>query len=156
MTSLTMLSQIARYVLESKPLQQCCNIRTGAKAPLEYHYFNHADILNYKVGTEATRKRKISESVLLWNPYTQRKPQKATRQHKNATESFDYTTLMGRFRTVSWSNDKHPTRVVKLRYGIPKFPLATKASFADPHFIFKCEVGIWTNQSRVVYSDSEG
>ena len=36
------------------------------------------------------------------SPYTDRKIQKATWQHKNATKNFDYTTIADRLRTVSW------------------------------------------------------
>ena len=46
------------------------------------------------------------------NPYTHRTMQKATLQHKNATQNFDYTTIADRLRTVSWSNSSHPTGVV--------------------------------------------
>ena len=35
------------------------------------------------------------------------------RQHKNATSNFDYITIADRLRTVSWSNNSHPTCVVK-------------------------------------------
>ena len=55
------------------------------------------------------------------------KIQNATRQHKHATKNFDYTTIADRLRTVSWSNDSHPTGVVKPVYGIPTFPLTAKA-----------------------------
>ena len=58
---------------------------------------------------------------------TNRKFQKAIRQHKNATKDFDYSTIADQLRTVSWSNDSHPTGVVKPVYGIPTFPLTTKA-----------------------------
>ena len=30
---------------------------------------------------------------------------------KNATKNFDYTTIANRLRTVSWSNNSHPTGV---------------------------------------------
>ena len=46
------------------------------------------------------------------SPYTDRKIQKATFQHKKATKNFDYTTIADRLRTVSWGNDSHPTGVV--------------------------------------------
>ena len=36
------------------------------------------------------------------SPYTGRKIQRATWQHKNATKNFDYTTIVDRLRTVSW------------------------------------------------------
>ena len=57
------------------------------------------------------------------SPYTHRKIQKATRQHKNATKNFDYTTIADRLRTVSWGNDSHPIGVIKPVYGVPNFPL---------------------------------
>ena len=61
------------------------------------------------------------------SPYTDRKIQKATWQHKNDTKNFDYTTIADRLRTVSWDNDRHPTGVVKPVYGIPTLPLTAKA-----------------------------
>ena len=47
------------------------------------------------------------------SPYTHRKIQKATRQHKNATKNFNYTTIADRLRTVSGSNNIHPNGEVK-------------------------------------------
>ena len=38
---------------------------------------------------------------------------KSNGQHKNATENFDYTAIADRLLTVSWSNNSHPTGVVK-------------------------------------------
>ena len=70
------------------------------------------------------RKRKISDSQ---SPYTDRKIQKATWQHKNATKNFDFTMIAGRLGTVNWGNDSHPTDVVKPVYGIPTFLLTAKA-----------------------------
>ena len=61
------------------------------------------------------------------SPYTNRKIQIASWQHKNATKNFDYTTIADRLRTVSWGNDSHPTGVVKPVYGIPTFQLTAKA-----------------------------
>ena len=55
-------------------------------------------------------------------PYTHRKIQKATWQHKTANKNFDYTTIADRLRTVSWGNDNHPTCVVKLVYGTNRSP----------------------------------
>ena len=43
------------------------------------------------------------------SPYTHRKIQKATWQHKNATKNIDYITIADILRTVSWSNSSHPT-----------------------------------------------
>ena len=62
------------------------------------------------------------------NPYTHRTIQEATWQHKNATKNFDYTTIAGRLRTVSWSNSSHPTGVVKARY---KWCLQYKQTFTN-------------------------
>ena len=59
--------------------------------------------------------------------YTHRKFQRATLKHKNAANNFDYPTIADRLRMVSWGNDSHPTGVVKPVYGIPTFPLTTKA-----------------------------
>ena len=45
------------------------------------------------------------------SPYTHRKIQKVTRQHKNATKNFDYKMIADRLTIVSWGNDIHPTSV---------------------------------------------
>ena len=45
------------------------------------------------------------------------------RRHQN----FDYTTIADWLRKVSWSNDSHPTGVVKPVYRIPTFPLTAEA-----------------------------
>ena len=60
------------------------------------------------------------------SPYTNRKFQKASWQHKNATKTFDYTTTADRLRTVSWSTDSNPTGVVKTVYGIKPSHLPQK------------------------------
>ena len=52
--------------------------------------------------------------------------EKAKRQHKIATKISDYTTIADRLRTVSWSDDNHPTYVVKPFYGIPTFQLTPR------------------------------
>ena len=56
------------------------------------------------------------------SPYTHRKIQKATWQHRNATKYFDCTTIADRLRTVSLGNDSYPTGVVKPVNGIPTPP----------------------------------
>ena len=43
---------------------------------------------------------------------------------KNVTKIFDYKTIADRLRTVSWSNNSHPTGVVKPVYESSTFPLA--------------------------------
>ena len=72
-------------------------------------------------------KRKGSDSVLWQKPLHPQKNEKATWQHKNAARKFDYTTIADRLRAVGWSNDSHPTGVVKPVYGILIYPLIVKA-----------------------------
>ena len=55
---------------------------------------------------------------------------------KNATKNFDYTTITDRLRTVSWSNNSHPTGVVKTVYERSTFPLTATAMKSKGH-IFK-------------------
>ena len=44
----------------------------------------------------------------------------AKRQHKDATINFDYTTIVDRLlKTVSWSNDCHPTGI-QLQYMVSR------------------------------------
>ena len=45
---------------------------------------------------------------------------------KNAAKNFDYTTIVDRLRTVSWSNISHPIGVVKPVYEHSTLPLAGK------------------------------
>ena len=67
------------------------------------------------------------------SPYSHRKIQKPTREPKNATKNFDYTTIVDRLRTVSWSTDSHTTGVVKPVYRIPTFPLTAKTVIKMKH-----------------------
>ena len=50
------------------------------------------------------RKRRRSDPVLWQDPLYQQKISKTKGQYTNATKNFDYTTIAGRLRTVSWSN----------------------------------------------------
>ena len=52
---------------------------------------------------------------------------KTNGHHTTATQNVDYTTIAGRLRTVSWSDNRHLTGVVKPVYGYPTFPLTAKA-----------------------------
>ena len=61
------------------------------------------------------------------SPYTHRKIQQATWQHKKHHQNFDYTTIADRLRTVSWSNSSYPTGVVKPVYERSTFPLTETA-----------------------------
>ena len=60
------------------------------------------------------------------SPFTHRKTQRATRQHTNATQNIEYTTIADRLRMVSWGNKSHLTGVVKPVNGIPTFQLTAK------------------------------
>ena len=62
------------------------------------------------------------------SPHTDRKIQKATWQHKNATKLFNYTMIADRLRAVSWGNDSYPTGVVKPVNGIPTLKTLPKSS----------------------------
>ena len=74
---------------------------------------------------DKNRKRKRSDSVLWQKPLHPHKiPKSNIITHKqNATKNFDYTTIVA----VSWSNDSHPTGVIKPVYGIPTFQLTAKS-----------------------------
>ena len=39
---------------------------------------------------------------------------------------FDYTTIADRLRTVSWSNNSHPTDVVQTGLRVPNLPTNQK------------------------------
>ena len=58
---------------------------------------------------------------------TPTKSKNATRQHKKRHNTFDYTTIADRLRTVSCSNNNHSTGVVNPVYGIHIFPLTEEA-----------------------------
>ena len=60
-------------------------------------------------------------------PILKEKSKKQRDNVKNDTKNFDYTTIAGRLRTVSWSNSSHPTGVVKPVYDRSNFPLTATA-----------------------------
>ena len=72
------------------------------------------------------KERKRYDSVLWQKPLQQQKIPKSKLTTQTRHQNLDYTTIAGRLRTVSWSNDSHPTSVVKPVYGIRTFPLITK------------------------------
>ena len=92
-------------------------IKGGARAP---HVMKSSFCPN-----EREKGRDLTQSCDK-NPYTHRTIQKVTWQHKNATKNFDYTTIADRLRTVSWSNNSHPTGVVRPVYERSTFPLIAK------------------------------
>ena len=61
-------------------------------------------------------------------PFTHRKSKKHCDNIKNATKNFDYTTIVDRLRTVSWSNSSHPTGVVKPGLRALNLPTHRKSS----------------------------
>ena len=73
------------------------------------------------------KKEDIWLSPMTKAPTPTEKSKKQRDNIKNATKNFDYTTIADRLRTVSWSNDSYTTGAVKPVYGIPIFPLTTKA-----------------------------
>ena len=60
-------------------------------------------------------------------PYTYRKFENQ-RTTQNATKNFDYTTIADRLRKVSWSNNSHPTGVVKPSLKGTNLPTHRKSS----------------------------
>ena len=72
------------------------------------------------------RKRKRSALHTPKNP-------KSNATTQNATKNFDYTTIADRLRKVNWSNDSHPTGVVKPVYGIHTFPITTTVVLSKGH-----------------------
>ena len=80
------------------------------------------------------RKRKRSDSVLWQNPlHSQKKSINQRDNTKNVTKNFDYTTIVDRLRTVSWSNNSHPTGVLKSVYERSTFLLTTTAVQSKEH-----------------------
>ena len=70
-------------------------------------------------------------------PHIPTENSKKNGQHKNATKHFDCTAIADRLRTVSWSNNSHPTGVVKPVYGHTTFPLTAKAVLSKGHTLKK-------------------
>ena len=64
---------------------------------------------------------------------TNRKFKNQLTTQQNATRYFDYTTIVDRLRTISWSNNSHPSGVVKPFYRYPTFPLTAKAVQSKGH-----------------------
>ena len=60
-------------------------------------------------------------------PYTNKTFPKSKVTTQKCHKNFDYTTIADRLKTVSLSNDSHPTGMVKPVYKIPTFPFTTKA-----------------------------
>ena len=52
---------------------------------------------------------------------------KKQRDNTKTPPKIDYTTIADQLRMASWRNDSYPTDVVEPVYGIPTFPITTKA-----------------------------
>ena len=71
------------------------------------------------------------------SPYTHRKIRKATWQHKKRHQKLRLNlTIADRLRTVSWSNNSHPTGVVKPVFKRSTFTFTATAVYSKGH-IFK-------------------
>ena len=66
-------------------------------------------------------------------PTPTEKSKKQRGNTKNATKNFDYTTTTDLLRTVSWSNNSHPTGVVKSVYERSTFPLTATVVQSKGH-----------------------
>ena len=65
------------------------------------------------------------------NPTPTEKSKKEIENTKTATKNLDYTTIVDRIRTVSWSKNSHPTCVVKPIYESLTFPPTATAMFSE-------------------------
>ena len=72
---------------------------------------------------ESKRKERYLTQSYDKRPYTHGKIKKKGDNIKNATKNFDYTTIAGRLRKVSWSNNSYPIGVVKPVYERSTFQL---------------------------------
>ena len=75
---------------------------------------------------EGKRKRRRSDSVLWQKPLHPPKNPNSNVSAQKSNQNFDYTTIADWLRTVSWSNNSHPTGVVKPVYERPILPLTAK------------------------------
>ena len=73
-----------------------------------------------KIPLKLREKERDFLSPMTKAPY-QQKIQQPIDNTKYANKNFDYTTIVNRLRTVSWSNYSHPTGVIKPVYGYPTF-----------------------------------
>ena len=72
------------------------------------------------------KRRDLTQSYDKSPTPTEKSKKQRDNTKKNSNKNFDHTTIVDRLRAVTWSNDSHPTGVVKLVYGIPTFPITTK------------------------------
>ena len=77
-----------------------------------------------------------------------RKFQNAKCQYKHKTKYFDLKKIVDQLKTVSYSNNRQTTSVIKQVYGIPAFPITTNAVQSKEH-IFKKNVNNHPYKDRV-------
>ena len=142
----------ATYIMRVKPVHDNWNTLT-ARAFIKPHESKHVQItffryyLLIRLESRTSRNWKWLNFRFLWqqkkedltqscdkSPYIrQKKSEKQRDNTKNATKNFDYTTIVGRHRTVSWSNNSHRTSVVKPVYERSTIPLtATTVQPCNP------------------------
>ena len=75
------------------------------------HLIFHKGLLRRKIFEKISLNKEKKKGIWLLQ-----KENKKNGQHQNITKYFDYITIVDRLRTVSWSNNSHPTGVVKPIY----------------------------------------
>ena len=76
-------------------------------------------------------KNEIWLSPMTKAPYQQKIQQPIDRT--KTTKNFDYTMIADKLRTISWSNNSHPTGVVKPVYERSTLPVAATAVLSKGH-----------------------
>ena len=99
-------------------------IQLQTRYPLIYSLYRREEVCVIKKElTGDVRREKGRDLTQSYDkiPYTNKNVKRAKWQHKQRHKKFDYTAVVDRLRTVSWSNYGHPTGVVNLVYG-PNLP----------------------------------
>ena len=117
--SLTMPAQLRYLTVQNTSAVKISNLLVTGLEIMNKNHFGH--VITKRKGRDLTQSHMYDKS-----PYTHSENQKVTWQHKDATKNFNYPMIASRLRTVSWSNNNHPTGVV---YGYPTFPLTAKALY---------------------------
>ena len=141
-TSLNSFSNISRLKSRKSPISKIQVARPGIELRTPCyasHELKHSTTIA-PFSTIALDKRYIHDTM----KHTMRQKEKRTRSDSASPmtkapkfnnqlttqkhhQNFDYTTIADRLSTVGWSNNSHPTGVVKPVYGYPTLPLTTTA-----------------------------
>ena len=78
-------------------------------------------------------KRKWIDLTQSYKSFIPSENKKDKRTHKDATKTFDYTTIEDRLKTISSSNCCHPTGLVEFVYQISTFPFTAKDVYSKGH-----------------------